>query len=137
MLQLEINAFSLIEMIKWNPSISNVTSEIGKHMGPEKLIFNVALMTHNLELMILCKMLSGAWAQPDSADCVMSRVIGAHHLTNDNVMLILLTLIMFIFYFPHSHPYSHHRHHPNHLGSLYHKTALCRLPCSPTNPSSL
>ena len=48
------------------------------------------------------------------------------------MMLILLTLIMFIIYFPHSHPCSHH-HHPDHSEFLYHRKALYMLPGSPTN----
>ena len=50
------------------------------------------------------------------------------------MMLILLTLIMFIIYFPHSHPCSHHHHHhPDHSEFLYHRKALYMLPGSPTN----
>ena len=55
-------------------------------------------------------------------------------LTNDNMMLIILTLIMFIFYFPHSNHCSHH-HHPNHSEFLDHRIALYMLPGSPTNKS--
>ena len=111
-----------------------------KDTGYKKNFLKVLLMTScsPSDLLILYKMLTGAWALLDSADWLMSRVIGACHLlTNDNMMLILLTLIMFIFYFLHSHLHSHHHHRRDHSGFLYHMIIQSMLLYSPTNPSSL